>query len=321
MNEFRGLLASLAAIGLNGWMLVTVLGAGELRELQFDSQVMSQSIDCAVLLPDGYDASEAPLPLLLFLHGGGMNRDFLKQNQARIESLWKAKTLPPMVVVTPSCARGFYMDYKDGSKKWETFLIAEFLEHLREQYRVSQDRQGTLLFGVSMGGLGALRLSFKHPDQFAGVVALEPGIEPALRWSDVQARNRFFRSEELIESIFGQPVDDAFWQANNPASIANADPQRLREADLEIYLDAGDEDCLNLDEGTEFLHRVLWDHQIPHEYHLVRGADHVGRTLGPRIVEGLEFLSRVVNPPPADPSVEAFRRYLAPLKKRFGVAP
>jgi S-formylglutathione hydrolase len=226
-----------------------------------------------------------------------------------------------MVVVTPSCERGFYMDYKDGSQKWETFLITEFLEHLRQEYRVGENRQNTLLFGVSMGGLGALRLSFKYPDKFAGVAALEPSVDPALRWADVQARNRFYRSDELMHSIFGKPVDGAFWEANNPASIALADPQRLQAALLGIYLDVGDEDCLNIHEGTEFVHRLLWDNQIPHEYHVVRGADHVGRTLGPRIDEGLEFLGRVVNPPPADPKAEAFRRSLAPLRKRWGVTP
>jgi hypothetical protein len=64
-----------------------------------------------------------------------------------------------------------------------------------------------------------------------------------------------------------------------------------------------------------YLHRILWDHKIPHEYHLVRGADHVGRTIRPRANEGLEFLARLLNPPPPDPEVEAARKRLEPLKK------
>ena len=66
---------------------------------------------------------------------------------------------------------------------------------------------------------------------------------------------------------------------------------------------------------TEFLHRILWDHKIKHEYHLVRGADHVGRTIRPRAMEGLKFLARVLNPPPPDPEAEETRKRLAPLKK------
>src|SRR5262245_6174793 len=65
----------------------------------------------------------------------------------------------------------------------------------------------------------------------------------------------------------------------------------------------------------EFLHRLLWDHKISHEYHLVRGADHVGRTIRPRAMEALAFLTRVLNPPPPDPEAEATRKRLEPLKK------
>ena len=84
-----------------------------------------------------------------------------------------------MVVATPSAGRSFYMDYKDGSQKWETFLVTEFLDHLRAKYKVTRERRGTLLFGISMGGMGALRMGFKYPEKFAGLAAMEPGIDPA----------------------------------------------------------------------------------------------------------------------------------------------
>jgi len=122
-----------------------------------------------------------------------------------------------------------------------------------------------------------------------------------------------------MESIFGKPpqgFDEAYWEANNPASIAVAKAEKLRAAGLGIYLEAGDEDSYNLHEATEFLHRILWDHQIKHEYHLVRGADHVGRTMRGRAMEGLEFLARMLNPPPPDQEAEGLRKRLEPMKKQ-----
>jgi S-formylglutathione hydrolase len=80
------------------------------------------------------------------------------------------------------------MDHKDGSQKWETLILYAFVDQLREKYRVSRDRSGLFLFGISMGGLGALRMGFKHPERVGGVVALEPGVDPALKWSEVPAR-------------------------------------------------------------------------------------------------------------------------------------
>jgi S-formylglutathione hydrolase len=172
-----------------------------------------------------------------------------------------------------------------------------------------------LLFGISMGGLGALRLGFKHPDKFEALAALEPGIDPALKWKDVKPRNRFYRSDELFQEIFGKPFDEAYWEANNPASICVANADRIRSSGLGVYIDVGDLDAFNIHEGTEFIHRLLWDNKIPHEYHLVRGADHVGRTIRPRTTEALGFLARVLNPPPADPEAEALHKRLEPLKR------
>jgi S-formylglutathione hydrolase len=224
-----------------------------------------------------------------------------------------------MVIVTPSAGRSFYMDYKDGSQKWESFLVGPFLDHLRATYKVTRERRGTMLFGISMGGMGALRMAFKYPEKFSALAALEPGIDPALTWKDVQPRNRFWRSDELMASMFGKPFDDGYWQANNPANIAVARAETLRRADLGIYFEAGDEDAYNLHEAAEFLHRILWDQKIPHEYHLVRGADHVGRTVRARAMEGLAFLARTLAPAPPDPEAEALHQRLAPQKKQWKV--
>jgi S-formylglutathione hydrolase len=211
------------------------------------------------------------------------------------------------------------MDYKDGSERWETFLLGQFLGHLRSQYRVIPDAKGTLLFGISMGGMGALRMALKHPERCAAVAALEPGVDPALKWRDVKPRNRFWRGQALMEKIFGRPLDEAYWEANNPAAIAIANRDKIRAARLPIYIECGDQDMFNLHEATEFLHRVFWDHGIAHEYHLVYGADHLGSSLGPRSREALAFLARALKPPKPDAEVERARQWISLMKRRAGV--
>ena len=270
-----------------------------------------------VLLPDGYDPAGSALPLLLALHGGDGDHGFLSHQQPIIEKLWSAGTLPKMVVATPDAERSFYMDHKDGSQKWETLILFNLVDHLREQYRISRDRSGLFIFGISMGGLGALRMGLKHPERVGAVVALEPGIDPALKWADVKPRNRFWRSDELMESVFGKPVDEVYWQANNPANIAVANAAKIRDSALGIYLDAADEDMFHLQDAAEFLHRILYDRGIPHEYHLVRGADHLGPSLPPRIQDGLFFLTRVMNPWKSTPPVTTTRKLLELQERRY----
>ncbi|MBW2060639.1 MAG: esterase [Deltaproteobacteria bacterium] len=294
--------------------------ASRLIESELNSNIVPSPVKYAVLLPEGYEESEEDFPLLFFLHGGRGDRSFLTLMQPLIERLWNQNRLPKMVVVTPSVTRSMYMDFRDGSQKWEQFIISPFLDHLRQDYKARSDRQGTLILGVSMGGMGALRLGLKYPDLFGGLAALEPGIEPILAFKDIQVQDRFWRSDEMFETIFGRPVDEEYWAANNPANIAASNAEKIKSSNLAIYLECGDEDYFYLYRGTEFLHRILWDHEIPHEYHLVRGADHLGRTLGPRFTEGLEFLARVVNPPPSsDPALEELHKLLDPLKEKFSL--
>ena len=106
----------------------------------------------------------------------------------------------------------------------------------------------------------------------------------------------------------------------NPANIAIERAAAIKASGLQIYLEVGDADMFHLDEGNEFLHRVLWDHGIDHEYRQVHGADHLGRTLPGRLRDGLRFLTlHVLEPPPRDTSYAVGAAMVAGLKRVNGV--
>ena len=250
----------------------------------------------AIYHPPGYDAHRAePYPLLMLLHGGnGSERDMLYFTDI-FDAEILARRLPPVVIATPSARRSLYMDFRDGSQLWERYILRDVLPFVRRSAHVAQTRDETFLSGISMGGLGALRIAFKHPGEFAAVAALEPAIEPKLRWQGVGPETRFWRPETVLHPIFGNPVDADYWEANNPVTIACREPDRL--LGLGIYLEVGDQDMLHLYEGAEFLHRILFDARLAHEYRLVHGGDHVGRSLLPRMANALDFIGRRISPP------------------------
>src|SRR6185369_8929122 len=82
--------------------------ASQLVESKIETKLVPGPVEFSVLLPDGYESAKGPLPLLLFLHGGGGDRNFLARLRPVIDELWKAGTIPPMVIVTPSASRSFY---------------------------------------------------------------------------------------------------------------------------------------------------------------------------------------------------------------------
>ena len=261
----------------------------------------------------------ADLPVIYLLHGGGGGDGFVDRLEKIFRRAWDDEVLPPAVVVTPHVGRSFYMNFRDRSELWEDFVIGPLLDDVRERFGAATTRAATVVVGISMGGMGALRLSFKHPDVFAGVAALEPGIEPVLSYSAIELEDRFWRGPDLFERIFGSPVDEEYWQQNNPANIAAEQADALRESGLRIYLECGDEDSFGLHRGSEFLHRLLYDNGVPHEYRLVRGADHVGASIPGRFEDALRFLARTLRPEAPDPELPEFRARIQRWRAAAGI--
>jgi S-formylglutathione hydrolase len=299
----------------------------------------------AVLVPPGYDDASA-YPLCLLLHGGGGSRDNLAALKPLFDQWWAAGIVPPMVIASASTgAMSYYLDHPDGSARWETFIAENFPEYLRDKYNAGHNRASTFLAGISMGGYGALKIAFARPDQFAAVAAIQPLLEPGFRDADIGARNRLHHMVGGPRELLGEGRDAALFEANNPASRARANAIAIRGSGLAIYLEVGDEDFLNAHDGAEFLHRVLWDLDISHQYRLIRGADHGGPTFIPRIRDAFAWIGSIVaeqraasaelsaderavsdwvkrgltgDPPPVDPGSKAFitmlRAQLKPVR-------
>src|SRR5262249_17153045 len=208
----------------------------------------------------------------------------------------------PMGAVMPAAGRGFFMNFREGSQKGEDFRIKDLLPFMRKSFNVVQGREGTFIAGISMGGLGSLRMAVKYPEVFQAVVSQEPAIEPVLAYDDITLRDKIGRPDGsglqdriLLKQIYGDPIDKAYWAANKPRAIIKNAPSRL--LGLGIYLEVGDQDLFYIDQGTEYVHRVLFDAGISHEYRLVKGADHVGASLVPRSLDAFAFIGRQLNPP------------------------
>lgn len=289
-----------------------------LQTFQIETDLVPGPVEYAALLPKGYEKSDTNYPLLLFLHGGGGDMKFLTQRTGPlIWDMWERNTAPEMVVITPSCQRSFYINYKDGSQKWESFIMEELIPHLKKKFNVSDDYKKTFIGGVSMGGMGSLRMGLKYPQKFGGIISFEPGIEPAIEWKDIKPEDRFYRDLAFMEERFGSPIDENYWKANNPASILIKNREKIRNSGIKIYIEVGTEDMLGLFRGSEFLHRILFDNKIKHEYRLVYGADHVGNTFTERFNNGFSYLNRVINPPDPDSQVIATRKFFAVMKNKF----
>ena len=292
---------------------------GQLLQVKIASKNVPGPVDAAVYLPPGYEAKRAEVyPLVIQLHGGGGSSANMTLMSEVLETAIEQKLISPVVSVMPSASRSFYMDYRDGSQKWETFVLTDLIAHMRGGYNVAKRREGTFITGISMGGMGSIRMAFKHPELFAGVASMEPGIEPALEFKNIKLRDRFGGNRSCSKRSTAS-------QSTRPTGPTTTRPRLLRailpDQRSWHHLEAGDQDTFFLHHGTEFLHRILFDGGVSHEYRLVKGAEHVGPSIPPRFLDAMAFFGRIINPPTnwtLAPAVTTARQRIDNMKRATG---
>jgi S-formylglutathione hydrolase len=209
----------------------------------------------------------------------------------------------------------FYLDDPARGMHWETLVSQTLLEHVKNNLGTNGD---VGLVGMSMGGYGALKIAFAQPRAFRAVAAIAPMVEPSMHADDTPLRNRCHYPPDVPQALLGPKRDAALFESDHPAQRARRNARAIRDSDLAIWLDAGSRDVCNAHDGTEYLHRVLWQHDIPHEYHLLRDADHVGPTIVPRIESAFAFVAHHLSNRRAEPSADeiALRDALADARRR-----
>ena len=95
-----------------------------------------------------------------------------------------------IALVIPSCGNNFYVNTLYGSA-YSDFISRELVGFVRALFPLSEKREDNYIWGISMGGYGALRMGFIHPEMFSKVIAMSPtsDIEFAARFASALGIN------------------------------------------------------------------------------------------------------------------------------------
>jgi len=238
--------------------------------LSVPSRILGRSVSYCVILPPGYgDDATRRYPVVYYFHGLGDNEQMFVRSGGfnLIEELWDRRELGDFIIVTPAGYSSFFMNSHDGRFRYDDFFLQEFIPAIENRYRIAAHRESRGIAGISMGGYGALRMAFLHPQLFGSVSAHSAALMerlPAVSVGDSPSAGRL----QILGNVFGSPPDRLFWDRNNPLSIART----AELAGMKIYFDCGSQDDYGFEAGAQALHNVLVSRRIAHEFHLYPGG-------------------------------------------------
>jgi S-formylglutathione hydrolase FrmB len=260
------------------------------------SRVLKQTIRYCVFIPSGYDAgakqhSPPRYPVLYFLHGLGDNERtlFNSGGWTLLDDLRNEKKMGDFLIVAPEGRRSFYINSADGSFRYSDFFLQEFLTYIESKYRVRAGREGRAISGISMGGYGALRFAFAHPELFSAVSAQSAALITESPKQLDSASETGVPILSVLAPVFGRPTNVPHWNANNPFLLAKKNAAALHG--MAIYFNCGQNDNYGFEKGAAELNLELKRLNVRHEYHDYPG-DHSITYFLSHFAEVMEFHSK-----------------------------
>ncbi|MBV9625614.1 MAG: hypothetical protein JOZ14_16730 [Acidobacteria bacterium] len=237
------------------------------------SAILHRAVRYCIMLPPGYtDQGGRNYPVLYFLHGLGENEQALLRSGGWgvIEDLRQQGKTGDFILAAPEGRGSFFINSAGGGEAYSDFFLSEFLPFVEKRHHVKRDRRTRGITGLSMGGYGALRFAFAHPEIFSSVSAQSPALiteSPA----EIDARLRNGGPlAGLLGTVFGSPIDVPHWKANNPFELARRKPMQIKT--LAIYINCGADDEYGFAAGAVKLDAQLVAEGIRHEFHLYPGG-------------------------------------------------
>jgi S-formylglutathione hydrolase FrmB len=261
-----------------------------------NSKRLKSAVHYCVYLPAGYDAGATQhpaqkYPVLYFLHGLGDNEQtlFNSGGWTLLDDLRGQHKMGEFLIVAPEGGRTFYINSADGSVRYSDFFLDEFVPLIETKYRIGKGRMNRAISGISMGGYGALRFAFSHPEMFSAVSAQSAAlITESPQELDTAARSGAPLGK-MLGTVFGSPIDVAHWKQNSPFVLAQRNLTAVRK--LAIYFNCGKDDNYGFEKGASALHEQLEKEGVKHEYHPYPG-DHSLSYFLAHFTEVMEFHSQ-----------------------------
>ncbi len=279
---------------------IALPGGSRVEFVSMQSRALGGEQPFSIFLPPSFSKQTTrTYPVVYFLHG--LNNDQTSWTvprygdlPAKIEQLILSAKIPEILMVHPRGDNSFYCNYADGTRKYEDFVNLEVPAYVEAHYRARQDRQSRAIAGTSMGGYGALKIAMKYPERYSATAGHSPiillGENPLDVPEEVKSARFYQFFVSILSSIFGNPIRQDLWDANNPLILAKSG--KLDK--LGIYFDYGTDDryiqTIHLDQGIKALDQTLTEAGVAHSFKVYPGEPHGWALVAAHLDESMQFL-------------------------------
>ncbi|MFH6968683.1 alpha/beta hydrolase [Flavobacterium sp. FlaQc-28] len=223
--------------------------AAKIDTIQVFSASMNKNIKTCVIVPDGYKKSKKKFPVVYLLHGySGNYATWVKS----FKDVGKQVDQYGFIAIgVDGNYSSWYFDSPiDPAFKYETYVINELVPFIDKKYKTVATREARAITGLSMGGHGALYLSFKHQDVFGAAGSMSGGVDfrPFPEKWDIKKR---------LGAITEFPEN---WDKNTVTNMLDL----VKNSHLKLIIDCGVDDFF-IDVNRE-LNKKMLALKINHDY-------------------------------------------------------
>ena len=232
-------------------------GKVTLQDVTFHSSSLNRDMQYRVISPATLP-SGSKLPVVYLLHGGGGGfRDW--SNYTDVARFAERG----LILVMPEGDESYYTNSAEHPKnRYEDYIVKDLLADVQARFPASFAREGRAIVGVSMGGFGAIKLSFHHPELFGFVGGLSSAVDVPTRPFSLKRLGQW----QYYRSIFG-PWGSSTRRENDPfALMMSSDPT----ASPYFFLTCGDQEGLL--PANRRLANSLQQRNFHYEFHVVSGG-------------------------------------------------
>ena len=248
-------------------------GQGNIEHCTLESSTLkspNNTVGFNVYTPPGYSESSDTYPVIYLLHGlNGQEYNYFSYFSNSTFFNNGSGSLPgfidnglaedAIIVFVNGGAQSFYNDWSDSTTygpssdfpiQSESVIMNEVIPFIDNTFRTVPNRNGRAIEGFSMGGRGAVKLAFNHPDQFCSAISYAGAAY-----------------ESIPSSAIGNPYIGPHETNNQISTIANSNVANILANGLQVRLVDGENDgAAGQGGGSPALSSQLTSLGISHEF-------------------------------------------------------